>query len=426
MKRMLKKCKVTAVLLMMILLVGCADRNGNENSTSTQLGEQTTQQENQSKESTTQQNATESTTQTTTEKATEETKKDEIVTTTERSDDGSILMISTNSDGNEVVRIHYDAKKNTTVKKMYEYNKKGKLTYETEYLGPGNLFEEFLADNYEHASESMELNHDAHADYGIDVENAFKVTIEELAPLYKKAEKIKNDYGVVVLIADKVSDYNDGAEKCYDYKQIEACLDITEACLKCYPKDFFKGFSEEDVEKVVCIQLVGTGSTAGAYMGGYDQLLIQIDVNDYTPTDEYDDKGGFLSYTLHHEISHMICATLLNRAEDSKCPLTEEKWNSYNPEGFQYVGYYDDMKEIEIFDIGNNYEYFLMSYGCSTPDEDRAIIFGYAMSSYQGYEVMEYNDKIKAKLKYLSECIKAGFDSESWPEKLPWEYILDK
>ena len=106
--------------------------------------------------------------------------------------------------------------------------------------------------------------------------------------------------------------------------------------------------------------------------------------------------------------------------------MTEEQWNSYNPDGFQYVGYYDDDKESELYTSAMNSEYFVYSYSCSTPDEDRAIIFGNAMTYYQGLDFNVYNDYIDAKLRYLSECMRAGFNSDGWQEKMPWDYILDE
>ena len=143
---------------------------------------------------------------------------------------------------------------------------------------------------------------------------------------------------------------------------------------------------------------------------------------------DYEGPGNLVDEFLngnHHEIGHMISFTLLDRAEISETPLTEEGWNSFNPDGFQYVGDYDDEKENELFSKDNNSEYFVYSYSCSTPEEDRAIIFGKAMSYYQGFETVEFNQYIDTKLIYLSECIKDGFMGVEWDVKPAWEYILD-
>ena len=60
-----------------------------------------------------------------------------------------------------------------------------------------------------------------------------------------------------------------------------------------------------------------------------------------------------------------------------------------------------------------------------SPEEGRAIIFGKAMSYYQGFETVEFNQYIDTKLIYLSECIKDGFMGVEWDVKPAWEYILD-
>ncbi|MBQ8830451.1 MAG: hypothetical protein IJ017_02510 [Oscillospiraceae bacterium] len=344
----------------------------------------------------------------------------ETETKPETDDNGDVLITETDDSGNVITQIIYTASTNITEKYIYEYDENGNLIHEYNYSADGNFADEFKAGNYENANGFGEIYYDIPSDHYINMDEAFSVTVEELAPLYAKAEQLWVTYGVTVLIADKVSDYTDGAELCFEYDQISACLDLIESCLSCYPKDFFRDFDAD-----VCIQLVGSGSASGLYMSGYERRLIQIDVNCYTPDDEYDN-GYFFCYTLHHETAHMISETLMKRAEQSQVPLTEELWNSYNPEGFSYVYGYDDEKEIEIYDSGSNYEYFVYSYGCSTPDEDRSIVFGEAMTYYQGYESSGFTEYVKAKLMYYSDCIKAGFKSDSWDDIAPWEHILNK
>ena len=47
------------------------------------------------------------------------------------------------------------------------------------------------------------------------------------------------------------------------------------------------------------------------------------------------------------------------------------------------------------------------------------------MTYYQGYEENTFNDKVDAKLRYLSDCIRAGFNSIEAGEQMPWESILE-
>ena len=339
--------------------------------------------------------------------------------------DGSIFIKVTDRDGKLLQTVEYSVSNNNTIKYAYEYNERGVLITEYDYEGPGNLVEEFLDGNYDNATMMGENSHNPSGGYDVDMGAAFEVTILELEPLYKKAEEIWDQYGVAVLIADKVSSYTSSAELCYDFTKIKNTIELIEKCLQCYPKDFFRNFSGEFVETTVFIQVVGTGGPAGVYFDGDEFKIVQIDVNDYNPEESPDDNGSFLCYTLHHEIGHMISYTLFDRADIAMFPLMEERWNSYNPDGFNYVGYYDDDKENELFSSNDNSEYFVYSYSCSTPEEDRAVIFGKAMSYYQGFECMGFNENIEAKLIYLSDCIKSGFPGIDWSEKPVWENILD-
>ncbi len=350
---------------------------------------------------------------------------DKATTSTKHFDDGSISLESTDASGKLIQTISYNASQNITIAYVYEYNESGNLTGTYDYQGDGNLVDEFASGNYDNANMSGYNSNNTTNGLDIDLGKAFEITIGELAPLYKKAEEIWDTYGVAVLIADKVSSYTSSAEQCFDYISIENSLKFIESCLNCYPKNFFRDFSNAQTEVTVCIQVVGTGGPAGLYSDFKEFQLIQMDVNDYSPEDGADDDGSFYCYTLHHEICHMISHTLLKRAESSSVPLTEEKWNSYNPNDFKYVGYYDDDKESELFSSDSNRDYFVYSYSCSTPEEDRAIIFGKAMTYYQGMEYDNFSKQLDAKLKYLSDCIRAAFDSSDWSDKEAWEYILD-
>ena len=349
---------------------------------------------------------------------------EEINVQREDKEDGSIFIKVTDRDGKLLQSVEYNADSDSTIKYAYEYDEDGKAITQFDFEGPGNLVDEFLEGNYENATMSGENSLDTSGGYDVDLDAAFEVTVDELAPLYKKAEQLWDKYGVAVLIADKVSSYTGTAELCYDYKKIEDSLGLIESCLECYPKDFFREFSGEYIGATPCIQLVGTGDTAGVFYDGDDYKIVQIDVNDYS-SEEADDTGWFFCYTLHHEIGHMISFTMLERADKSVFPLTEERWNSFNPNDFEYVGYYDDEKESELFSKDDNSEYFVFSYACSTPEEDRAIIFGKAMNYYMRHENMGFNDNIDAKLVYLSDCIKNVFVGVDWDEKPAWELILD-
>jgi len=346
--------------------------------------------------------------------------------------DGSRAVTLTDPTGNFPLIIIYDAATDSTLCVRREYDRFGQPLSKSDWEGPGDLLDEFAAGNYDGATSSGYENLQASGGVPLNLEDIYSPTVEELAPLYAKAKHIRDSFGVEIVIADKIAADVFGTELCLDYQRIEQCLDIMERVFACYPDGFFRDLSRDGITSTVCVHLTGGGSSAGAYYGCYyedgsELYTIHIDSNCYIP-EEMSDDGRYFSYTLHHELSHMIWDVLLRRASDSPFPLTEEKWNSFNPDGFEYVGY-DSQLEIAAYDVGNNYEYFISSYGCSTPDEDRATIFGEAMAYYQYPDLYGeghcFNPPVKAKLRYLSQCIRAALGRDTWPQNLPWDAILE-
>lgn len=211
------KVLLSLVLLLVIFLAGCSGTEGNPteptqpNSATEETGEEVS-----------------------------ETRKDKAETVL--NEDGSITITTTDSQGNIVTQIIYSASTNTTDKFIRKYDEQGNLIHELTYSADGNAAEEFAANNHENANSFREMNPSVFGDFGIELDNPFSVTVEELAPLYEKAEQIWDKYGVVVLIADKVSDFTVGVELCFEYDKIDVCLNLVESCLSCYPTDFFRDF----------------------------------------------------------------------------------------------------------------------------------------------------------------------------------------
>jgi hypothetical protein len=335
-------------------------------------------------------------------------------TETEVSDDGTIVVTTTDPAGKVLSWIVYDPYADTTEKTICEYSENGFAMLERSYFGGGNLIEEFAADNYENSTDYFES---VPVDAYVDPANAFSVTIEEFAPLYRQAEEIWNTYGVVVLIADKLTENRGNAELCLEYEWIEPNLDIIENCLAVYPTDFFRYF-----DRTMCIQLAGfNGNYAGTYYPDERIDMVQIDAYSYQP----EENGGFDQYargTLHHELCHAIDQQLHDWAEHSELPFTEEHWNTLNPEGFTYVGWHDFELEAEKYNDGENYKYFISGYSCYDSGEDRATLFETAMTDSE----YAFTDELKAKLQYFSDCIRAAFPSDDWHDVLPWEYALSR
>jgi len=68
-----------------------------------------------------------------------------------------------------------------------------------------------------------------------------------------------------------------------------------------------------------------------------------------------------------------------------------------------------------------NDKYFISSYACTYPTEDRATVWEQSMV---GNDYPFRNKPLREKLEYYSRCIRDCFDTTGWPEVLPWEEVL--
>ena len=132
-------------------------------------------------------------------------------------------------------------------------------------------------------------------------------------------------------------------------------------------------------------------------------------------------------YTVNHEISHMIDRRLdFYHSCNPSSLFSEETWNSYNPDAFNYLNSYDGYEENYAYDAAS--DYFVDSYGSTYATEDRAEIFGTAMSDYlngfQDDSIFSSDSAIWYKLDYYAKAIRDGFDVSGWPDVLPWEIML--
>jgi hypothetical protein len=133
-------------------------------------------------------------------------------------------------------------------------------------------------------------------------------------------------------------------------------------------------------------------------------------------------------YTINHEISHMIDRRLAFRSSLAADALfSEDAWNDYNPADFSYLESYDGYEDVSDF---TSYEsYFVDSYGITFATEDRAELFGTAMSDYQNDfaedSCFAQGTPTAEKYKFYCACIRDGFDTSGWASIVPWEEPLE-
>lgn len=238
----------------------------------------------------------------------------------------------------------------------------------------------------------------------------------EFDELYDRAKELSEKYGISIFIGDTIPEWL-GVMPCDDTELTRKCLQAADEVLGCYPEGFFRNMPYDCFDRIY-LYITGTGGTAGSYCSESNILWMHIDANCMEAGKD------FFSYTLHHELCHMIDYRMLSRYPGHIPSIDNAVWNRYNPEGFRYAGQ-DDEKQAEVYDTC--FEYFAYSYGTCNESEDRAIFFGNAMTYYQNTELLPSWTELPhcmEKYEYYCQCIRREFGWEREAGVLPWEAAL--
>lgn len=255
----------------------------------------------------------------------------------------------------------------------------------------------------------------------------------ELADCRNRADQLEEKYGISIYIGPEVPGLMQGYHvgQCLEPQTISAALEDLDNNLACYPDGFFSQLRYDDIS-VIRFYLAGTltAATEGVISDPAGFVCDPIGALGVVLSTDY---LYSFSYTLNHEIAHMIDHRLTFRALYVESSLfSEEKWNSYNPEGYYYMESYDGYEDNDAY--YQHPEYFYDSYGTTYPTEDRAQLFGASVANHldpddpYSYENITFTDSPErlAKLTYYCECIRDGFNTDGWPDVLPWEEIPAK
>lgn len=251
----------------------------------------------------------------------------------------------------------------------------------------------------------------------------------ELSEANAKATVLENKFGIEIYLGPEVPESIDvfSCKQNRDPSEVMDALNALEKLLLCYPDNFFVQLTYGNLEGIR-IYLAGdlAGGSEGtiedpsAFVTSLDSHLVMVLDSNYS----YD-----WNYTFNHEISHMVDRRLdflANYRDD--LIYSEEKWNSFNPDGFTYLDSYQDYEDCENYN--NNQDYFINSYGTTYATEDRAEIFGSAMEDYLNTFSTDglfiETSPLYSKLKFYCECIRDGFDTTGWDDVLPWETLISE
>lgn len=252
---------------------------------------------------------------------------------------------------------------------------------------------------------------------------------EALDLLRERAGKLGKENGVEIYIGEEI---NNCPKDIYDYKEtnhairIEKMLNILEKALAKYPEGMLEQLGEQEYEGSK-LHIYLAGGIVPINEEGIDSIGIQNTLDNITFLVLDVNSFGDLENTIYHEIFHAI---------EKKMDYNEsaffdyEVWNDLNPEHFSYD--YDYQINKEKFDcdytVGDTEHevYFIDTYSKSFPGEDRARIIEYAMLDVTDTRRRNIESpRLQAKLKYICEQIRKGFNTTGWPEKTSWEEALN-
>ena len=250
-----------------------------------------------------------------------------------------------------------------------------------------------------------------------------------LSALRERAGRIGEENGVEIYIGDDISSC---PSDIYRYEvsnniiKIEKVLAVLEKALAKYPKGMLAqlGKGENSCLKIyLADDILPTDEMAIDSSIGIQNTMdgitfLVLDINSFRD----------LENTIYHEIFHAV-ELYLNMDENAF--FDYEVWNQFNPEDFDYdYDYHVNEENIDWKYVAGNVDadaYFIDLYSKSFPNEDRARIMEYAMMDDTDSRKSNIDyEGIRAKLGYISEQIRKGFDTTGWPEVTVWEETLQK
>ena len=277
--------------------------------------------------------------------------------------------------------------------------------------------------------------------------NKNKSQIDELR------QKILNDYGIEVYSGEEgVKYFNDYAvvTETDENKILSTMKTIDSFCGK-FPEGFFDEMkSAYSDEGTISIYLTGTilpndynsnsidNAAAFTYMPEYDERVMVVDINQYS-----------IEENLAHEFMHAIEDVILTKSFSDESNIENfERWNSLNPEGFDYLYTYTDEDGTTIGStytesdyVGTYYYeggdipvdniYFAEEYSTTYRTEDIATIFDEIfMSSEEPLPDYFQSENIQLKAAYICACIRDAFEcmegkSVCWEKDINPEYTLE-
>lgn len=238
--------------------------------------------------------------------------------------------------------------------------------------------------------------------------------------LYDRAEELSERFDLDIRIADRATrDYlSYDSELLTDPEVTARALDVLEGVLEQYPEGFFTQL-KYGARHTVRIELVDSlsGKEGHDVSSGTSAFTVRRDRYCMIILNAHRIRES----VIFHEFSHIIDDRMRYEAMlRPEALYSEEGWMALQPEGFAYADSYQNIGDEVTKFYGSGY--FGSNYACVSATEDRAVTMEKACMADRA--VFDANPHLMAKLEYYSACIRDSFDTQGWPEVLPWEQLL--
>ena len=223
------------------------------------------------------------------------------------------------------------------------------------------------------------------------------------------AQEIGTRYGINILIyrdAVAVEPWDYRLEPEYQVSTLQRELNALEQRLAAFPTGFLSTLSQTYSSLTICLvgnaesTVNGPETVSGIqFLDGYDAYIALV-------------CGENTEKALYHELCHLMETVVLTRS------TAYDRWNSLNPEGFDY-GRSPDQEWLQP-----GREWFIDGYAMSSAQEDRARLFEHAMTA--GHDALFRSPPLQQKLRQLCTGLREAFELEDHEGSLPWEQYLDE
>lgn len=246
---------------------------------------------------------------------------------------------------------------------------------------------------------------------------------EYLKTVREEADRLEELYDIKLymseecrnMVQDKGYDCTSELEQDVEYDLIKIALEEIEKALLKYPDNFFSQFRTRTGEGGIRICLVSNiqDDYSAAYAVKINQwynIVLDIHYNN--------------EFNLSHELWHST-ESLINFTDSSL--LTDQDWQEFNPEGFEYDMVYTDRGgDFTEYCYGVSSDwYFYDDYSKADSLEDKARIMEVVMCpEYFPADDFVASEQIKKKLNCMCKAVREVFDTSDW-EEVYWERFTE-